>query len=141
MALSKRNKILLLSGLLFVFFAVLSIYLVYNKPHLNIEKSKIDYQTEASDLLSEFEENSAIASQKYINKVIVVSGKISSIDITENATNILLAEKGDFFGVYCSFPTEKVESLRNLTVGETLKIKGVCTGFTDDVLLNNCTLN
>lgn len=141
MSLSKRKIIILFAGLFLLIIAALSIYLVYNKPHLNIERSKVDYHIEAAELLEDFEISTPVANQKYIDKVIVVNGKVSSIEITENVANILLSEKGEFFGVYCSFPLEKAEKLQLLSLGEVVKIKGVCTGYTDDVLLNNCTLN
>ena len=62
------------------YVALLAVILVgvgvfmYNKPHQNIQKASSDFQLEASALFTEFETNEAAANEKYLDKLVQVSG-------------------------------------------------------------------
>ena len=138
--MKKRRLIITLIVFLLLFVGVVTAYYIYNKPHLNIMKSEAAYTVKASELLNEFEIDLAAASEKYVNKVVLVSGKVQSIRVTKNNINVQLAGEGDFFGVNCSFAIEQQKDVEKIKMGDQVEVKGECKGYIDDVVLNNCIL-
>lgn len=132
----KQGKIILT-----VFLAGIAVALViglwlYNKPQKNMERTRADYQISSSELLSQFESNTAEATEMYQNKVLEVSGVVQSITKIESNINVLL-DAGGFFGVNCSLPLSDETELED---GKLVTIKGECKGYLDDVILTNCIL-
>lgn len=95
----------------------------------DISKSKADFKISASDFAKEFSVNEKNATAKYQEKVILVSGSITSL---EN-NSITLDGK-----VTCGF-----ENKVALKKGESVKVKGLFIGFDEmfeEVKLDKCSL-
>jgi hypothetical protein len=117
---------------------LLALYM-FNKQHKDLSKIKPDFVITATDLHKTFEENEAAATAKYVNKIIEVSGTILSFGVGEdNVLNISLKTGSDLSSVICTFPagTEQVK----FSTGSQITLRGECSGFLMDVLLNNCFL-
>jgi hypothetical protein len=137
----KKNWKYILFGLVIIIVAgAVYGYLLYNKPHRDVLKSKTDYTISASELLKEFETNSTLASEKYIGKILLVSGNVESIKVSPSNSTIQLSCEGGFFGVNCSFNSEGATNLLEIKIGNEIQLKGECSGYIDDVILNNCYL-
>ena len=125
-----------------LFIAVLSILAglyLFNMKHTNMAKAKPDFIVTASSLQKEFEDNEKIASTKYINKILEVTGTIGSITPADsNNINISLKTGSDISSVICTFHT--IANLSKLKTGDEISIRGECSGFLMDVLLNNCAI-
>ncbi len=118
--------------------AIAALYL-FNKQHKDLQKVKSDFIITASDLQKEFEENETVAALKYVNKIIEVSGTVASVKTGgEDASNVILKTGSDFSAVICTFPP--AADISGLISGNHITIKGECSGFLMDVLLNNCVL-
>jgi hypothetical protein len=82
------------------------------------------------------------ASEKYINKVIEVTGLVTSAEFgsADSTLSLTLMGYGDTSGVICTFNgiTDKSQVLYN--DGESLTVRGECSGMLMDVLLNNCVI-
>jgi hypothetical protein len=118
---------------------ILAALYLYNLKPKNLVNTKPDYITSASDLQKSFEESEKISSGKYINKIIEVSGEILSARGGEkNSFNVSLKTGNDLSSVICTFPAISDSTL--LKPGNVVTIRGVCSGFLMDVLLNNCAL-
>ncbi len=118
--------------------AVAGLYL-FNLKAKDIEKEKPDYILPATELQKSFEDDEDAAALKYINKIIEVSGEISSLNYGENASqNISLKTGSDFSMVICSYT--KSNKIYTLKVGDKITVRGVCSGYLMDVLLNNCVI-
>jgi len=128
------------SLIFFIVFAVLAgaavlFYLKWNKPHDNIE-GLAGIAVNAGDLFRAFSENEQLATQTYNGKVIEVTGIVSAIEINrEGKRTVQLQSNDPIFGVNCTLEKEPV-----IKQGETVTIKGVCSGFTTDVILIRCYL-
>jgi hypothetical protein len=137
----KKNWKYILLGLVIIMVAgAVYGYLLYNKPHRNVLKAKTDYTISTSELLKEFGSNSTLASEKYIGKILMVTGKVESINVTPMNSTIQLSADGGFFGVNCSFNSNGATDLLKIKIGDEIQIKGLCNGYIDDVILNNCFL-
>lgn len=127
--------------LFFVFFvavsAILAALYFYNLKHTDMSKARPDFVVTATALLKEFEDNEAMASAKYINRIVEVEGIIGSINTSrDNILTISLKTENDLSSVICTFPA--VADPTKFRAGDSLTLRGECSGFLMDVLLNNC---
>ena len=119
--------------------AILAALYMYNLKHTDMAKAKPDFVITASVLQKAFEDDETAASTRYINKILEVTGTIASIKPAENnIVSISLVTGSDFSSVICTFPAIADPSkFRN---GEEITLRGECSGFLMDVLLNNCAV-
>ena len=130
-------------ALFFVLFiaigSILTALILYNKKHIDTSKAKPDFVLAAITLQKEFEAGETTASAKYVNKILEITGIIVSVTPADSAnTNISLKTENEFSSVICTF--HKLEDLSKLKDGEEITIRGECSGFLMDVLLNNCSV-
>jgi hypothetical protein len=127
-------------ALVFIIAGVIVGVTLYNKPHRNIQKAKVDYTINASELLKSFDANNASAEKTYFGKIILVKGEIKTIAHTETTSSVIIAGESDFFGVNCSFNPSENLKVATLKEGQSIQVKGECKGYIDDVILVNCYL-
>jgi len=133
-----RNTVFLIAVIIFIIVAIFG-YFQFNKPHRDVQKAKVDFTITASALLNEFESSSTNATEKYIGKILLVSGKVESINLNDTIASVQLTGDGTF-GVNCSFNSYGAKGLKEILVGNLIQVKGECKGYIDDVILNNCYL-
>lgn len=129
----KAKKIiltLLILGLIGAFVA----YKIYNKPHVDVAETSSDISLKATKIVDDFSSDENAANKKYLDKIVEVSGSISSIK-TENETVIIALEGNDFGNVLCYLSEESRTEINSLKEGQQIKLKGICTGFLLDVVL------
>ncbi len=130
-------------ALFVVFFLALAgigfgLYL-FNLQHKDLMKVSPDFVLTAADLQKAFENNEADAGAKYVNRIIEVTGSVGSVKRGEdNIISITLETRSDISSVICTFAAESDTS--KLVPGMQVTIRGECSGFLMDVLLNNCVL-
>lgn len=95
----------------------------------DLETEKSEFAVSASNVFTEFSTNPELATTKYLNKAVEISGKVTAV----NGTVITLDEK-----VSCQLNTaEKVE------LNSEVKIKGRVTGYDDlleELKLDQCII-
>jgi hypothetical protein len=113
------------------------IYL-FNKQHKDLQKTRPDFILTASDLQKAFENDETAATAKYVKKIIEVSGIIESVNPGEDRTlSISLKTESDLSSVICTF--QSVAGLPEFKTGNKIVLRGECSGYLTDVLLNNCS--
>jgi len=130
-------------ALFFVSFIALSAILaalyMYNLKATDMAKAKPDFVITASVLQKAFEDDETAASTMYINKILEVTGKIASVKPAENnVISISLVTESDLSSVICTFPA--VGDPSKFRTGDEIALRGECSGFLMDVLLNNCAV-
>ena len=127
----KYNKIILIA--LFIISAIGGLYwYVMNAGGRNIETEKADFNVTTLAFSEEFTSNDALATKKYLNKAIAISGTITDTNAKENL--IVLDET-----TICQFL--KIDN--NLQKGTKITIKGRFTGFDDlmgEFKLDQCVI-
>ncbi len=132
-------KIALFVVLFIAVSGILAALILYNEKHPDMAKAKPDFVVTATVLQKEFEDNEAAASARYINKILEVSGTIVTITPTDSiSTNISLKTGSDFSSVICTFPA--ITDPSKFKTGDEIALRGECSGFLMDVLLNNCAV-
>lgn len=113
--------------LLIFFLGALSvsavIYFYVYKSHRDITSESVAFSLPVAELHQDFMNNFESSSHKYADKTIETYGKITSMDLENNA--IILDDK-----VFLKM-TEKIS--KELTIQQSIKIKGRFVGF-DDLL-------
>jgi hypothetical protein len=113
------------------------IYL-FNKQHTDLGKTKPDFILTASDLQKAFEKDEAAATAKYVKKIIEVSGIIESVNPGEDKSlSVTLKTESDLSSVICTF--QSAGDLPGFKAGDKITLRGECSGYLTDVLLNNCS--
>jgi hypothetical protein len=117
--------------------AIMAALYMYNLKHTDMAKARPDFVVPASVLQKAFEEDETAASTKYKNKILEVTGIIASIEPAgNNVLSISLVTGSDLSSVICTFPAIKDAS--KFKTGNEITLRGECSGFLMDVLLNNC---
>lgn len=119
--------------------AILAALYMFNLKHTDMLKAKPDFLVTATVLQKAFEDDETAASKLYINKIVEVTGKIASVKPADNnIISISLVTGSDLSSVICTFPA--ITNPSKLNVGDEITLRGECSGFLMDVLLNNCAL-
>lgn len=119
--------------------AYLLIY-CYNKPARNVAKENAIPVT-ATELYAQFNADQLQANAVYLNKVLEVKGQVLKIRNTPYGEPIVVLNTGDpMFGVACSL-YKLSPSAQPVKPGESITVKGICTGYVSHVVLSNCLLN
>ncbi|MEO0058790.1 MAG: hypothetical protein RLZZ312_437 [Bacteroidota bacterium] len=99
----------------------IAIFAYAYKPQRNIASEKATFETTVANITSEFTANDSLANLKFLDKTIIIYGKITNIDLQSNS--IMLDNK-----IYITF-TEKIAT--KLIENQSLKIKGRFIGYDD----------
>jgi len=111
----------------------------FRKADLSVASQKAEIEISSTDLLKKFESNEESANTAYLGKVIIVSGTIDKI--TEDSTNIsvFLKNPDEIAGVICGFNKTMIDKT-TIKPGDAIRVKGICTGYLMDVVLNKCSV-
>lgn len=132
-------KIALFAVMFIAVAAILAALYLFSMKHSDITKVKADFIITATQLQKEFEYDETKASVKYINKILEVTGIISSVTPEENnRVNISLMTENTLSSVICTCPG--IADTSGLKQGDQITIRGECSGFLLDVLMNNCAV-
>jgi hypothetical protein len=135
------KKIIFISLITIVLLIGGAVYYVFNKPHRNAAGEDAVFTLPAEQLFKEYESNDSLASKKYLDKVIEVKGMITNMQIDQKGGIVLmLDEKEGMAGIACSIDEGSKEKAKSLKTGQTIILKGICTGGDAmfGVTLNKC---
>ncbi len=135
-AMKKRNiKITGIVILLFLLLGTAIVYQMYNKPHRSIE-SETALIISAENLALSYSKNEASADKKYLDKPIQVTGLIADIANNQQNKQVVVLQGTDLSGVQCTLE----QNNNALKKGANVIIKGFCTGYLTDVILDRCVV-
>ncbi len=133
--MKKRSLITFILLAVLIGAAIFFIYTKWNKAPESIENVDA-VQLTATDLFHAFAENEQQATKTYNGKVLEITGIVSSTATNQEGKTIVQLQSHDpLFGINCTM--EKEEMIKE---GETVTLKGICSGFTTDVILIRCYL-
>lgn len=106
-------------GILIVILVVIGVYLYTYQGHRDITKEKSDFEVTATEVFQEFQSDEKEATAKYLDKTIVVSGKIDSFD--QNTKSVFLDGK-----VFATFLNEIPQEIE---INTEITLKGRLIGY------------
>jgi len=104
---------------------------LFNMPHKDVQSSKTDYSLTSIQIVEEYLADARSANEKYLaddgnSKILEITGVISKIsEDFIGLTVVLMKAEGSKAGVSASFTEETNANAAQLTVGETVTVKGV----------------
>lgn len=125
-------------GILLLCLAAWGIFKIY-KPHHNVEGDQPVSTLPAAGLYRDFLQDETAANKKWVGKVIEIRGVISSVGEAGDYISINL-EAAPEGGVNCSFLKKDLDSDIKHNKGDSISIKGKCTGFLMDVNMVDCVV-
>jgi hypothetical protein len=112
---------------------------LYFKPHQSAAGESADFTLPADSLYQQYQTNEHTADQKYLGKVIEVSGKLAEIQHSGTSEIWILSPQPGGGGINCQlFAGTRIDP--EPKSGDLVTLKGRCTGFLMDVNLADCVL-
>jgi len=141
MTKKKAIRLVLWIFLVGLIAAFSSIYYVFNMPRRNLSKESAVYSLQAKQLISDFRNDEVIATKKYLDQAISVSGEVKSIRTLDNHSMVFSLEDA-MEGVSCTVDSADVvrfsARISPVKVGSTASFKGRCSGMLMDIQVINC---
>ena len=121
--------------ILFGVFMILALFIAYNyvyKSHRDISSETESFEISVDELKNDFSKSDSLANAKYLDKTIIVSGKISKMDLENKIVTIDAVLNATV-----------LKNNAALKVNETVKIKGRFIGYDDlfeEFKMDECTI-
>jgi len=133
-----------------IFFAVLFIILlgattiyyyvfVYSKNHHRDIQQETAISLSAENLVAAYEASDSIANAKYLNKALEIKGPIAAKDTNAVGQITLLLGDADPFKKRVSI-TLNTKTPISQKMGDTITVKGKCTGNLSDVVITDAVI-
>ena len=105
-----------------------------------IKNTKADYELSSKDLFEAFDADEGAANTKYTGKILEISGSVTDV-VTESDQVSISLHTGDMMSVIvCELNKTLSSDEISLKVGDSIKIKGECSGKLIDIILVNCVV-
>lgn len=132
----RTRTISIISILLILAASVMLGLYLFQRTHADLREIPADVSLRAEELHEAFSTDEALANERFINKVVEVEGFLLEKEIPADTVAVLLiGAEGAPFGVSCSMVPSAVPGVRELTTGQQVRVKGICTGMLMDVNL------
>ena len=134
--MSTKNKIIIAIALIAaIAFGVYYYVFVYSSQHRRQVQSEIGIVITSDSLVAKYQADEKLANSLYLNKAVVVTGILLSIDKNQEGKTTLVIGRSDSF----SNVSVTMISTAPITqkVGESITIKGLCTGALSDVVITD----
>ncbi len=115
---------------------------IYAKNHHRNVQTETAITIVADSLSAQFQADEKKANALYLNKAIIVTGTVLSVDKNQQGqAMIMLGNAASFSNVSVTMATNASAATSSpaltITVGKTITIKGVCTGALSDVVITD----
>ena len=105
--------------------AALIVYKIWNTPHEDIKNASA-IRINAIALYNTLSTDSSYKASIFINKVVVVSGKVKRVSENQQKQQVILLETNVPDGsVNCTME----EKIKNIKAGDSILLKGICMGY------------
>ena len=122
--------VVILIGLISVWF-----FIFFKPTHYKRDVSKeTGISLTATSIVSAYKSNEVTANAEYLDKPLQITGEIAETKADQIGKTTLLMKSDDAFTyVFCTLNTTDT----TIKKGDTITVKGICTGFLSDVVLRD----
>ena len=117
---------------LLIILLAIAVYFVWNKPHKDYSTMRTDITISSLNFINEFKANSTLATEKYLNQIIFVTG-----NTTDKLTKSVVIDNG----IVCTLDSSSLKALELIQINNNVSIKGRFVGFDDlfeEIRLDHC---
>lgn len=130
------GKKILLTILLVGIGGAIYVYKEYNRKNVDIDKQAPAFSLSDMQLIKAFSDNDSLATATYVGKVILVSGRVKTVEKDERGYyTVSLGDTSSLSSVRCSIDSMYTRRAATVKPGMKVEIKGSCTGCNADELL------
>lgn len=144
----KRYKKWLISFTVLLLAGVAVIWYLYTLKYDDTATVKTDYTVNAGDFIKEFQKDMAAANKKYSEKIIVVNGTVSAIEMADTTANIKMSDSTNGAYIIFAFQQQHLNEAKAMKEGEQVSIKGSCSNGafssileTEYITFKRCAVN
>ncbi len=138
--MSKKLRYVIIFMVLAVIAAVAAWMYTFRVSKPSVASSKTDRTISADELLRAFETNEDSANTMFLDKVLLVSGMVNNVTRDSLGYSVYLKNNEDISGIMCSFDAGALDTSA-VRPGSHVNIKGICTGYLMDVVINKCAVS
>lgn len=121
-------------------FKIIEKYIM-GETHQDTNKSKADYTLKATDLIGEFSSNDTAANTRYREKIIIVDGVVSQVEVQYDSTvNLKFIDTTKYF-INFSIDKTEFEKTKNIKPGDLIFVKGSCSGSSYSMILDSTSID
>jgi hypothetical protein len=129
------KRILIIAVLVILFIAGFIGYRMYSEETADVVNKKPDEVTDVKNLIAAFDQDTASASKRYINRIVEVTGTVMKVD---TSGSVVLGEEGSASAVVVGLDRRHISDHKQLKPGSIAVIQGICSGYSkgsgDDLL-------
>jgi len=136
--MSTKNKIIIVIAFIAaIAFSAYYIFIYSSQNHRQVQ-SETAIAITSDSLVAKYQADEKLANSLYLNKALAVTGNLLSIDKNQEGKTTLVIGRSDSF----SNVSVTMISTAPITqkVGETITIKGLCTGALSDVVITDAAV-
>lgn len=134
-----KTKIILYALVIVIAFTAIVATWMYFKPHATVRNKEAAYKLSAKQLADAFSSNEEKANSLYAGKILEVEGYLQEITFHDSTVVLMLGDISQSNGVSCFLQNDD-RGVRSLKTGNQVTVKGICSGFLLDVVVENCIL-
>jgi len=146
--ISKGYKKWMIAGLAVLIAGGAFIWYIFTEKFTDTEKVKADYTVKAIDFIKEFQSDMKLANSKYSEKIIVVEGIVSKVEMADTTANIKIIDSTSGAYIIFDFQQQHLAEARQMKEGDLVSIKGSCSNGafsnileTEYITFKRCAVN
>ena len=134
--MSTKNKIIIVIAFIAaIAFGVYYYIFIYSSNNHRKVQSETGIVITADSLVAKYQADEKLANSLYLNKAVVVTGNLLSIDKNQEGKTTLVLGRSDSFSNVSVTMISTAPIIQK--VGESITIKGLCTGALSDVVITD----
>lgn len=149
----RRKRRYLLKKILIIILAFIVVgagiyWYIATEKFSDTSKRRASYRVNAIEFIKEFQNNDNAANKKYTDKIIIVTGIVSEIEMADTTINIKFIDTASNSYAIFAFQEQHLEDAKTIKRGDTVSIKGSCSGGiyseilgTEAITFKRCALN
>jgi hypothetical protein len=134
-------KRFLIIGAVLLVIGIIAAWYIFTQKFEDTAKQTASFSVNAMDLIKEFEDNDSLANKKYTEKIITVNGRVSETEAADSTVNIIMKDTMTDGFIIFAFQSQNVLDAKQLKAGDSIAIKGSCSGGTYSEILETETIN
>ncbi len=119
------------------FFLILFLLQTFN----SCTTTELIFPLKSLSLSKEYQNRERKADRKYKKRMLIIEGRVSQLYKNEYGEHVLvLARRTDAYGIHCTMRKLKKLNSKPFKQNQLLKIKGICKGWNQNVILESCVI-
>jgi hypothetical protein len=116
-------------------------YNEYNRGMPDTHQLRPVFKLNAEEILKQFEVNEEEAMNRYGDKTIRVHGIVGFTNVTDSSATVFLNSPISLASIICEFQKDSKTETQNLKKGDSVSIKGICSGYLMDLIMVRCVVD